>query len=191
VKSFFDDRDQNVYRDGDPDLRLDGVLGGSEERLDPKMLFDPFEKQLDLPALLVKQGDAFRGKGKIVGEKHQVLFSLGIEEPDAPQMSGILLRRIESGQCDRLIGFHSGCHKAAVSSSLLLGGILQSIFLIRFEISNLCHCALKLPTATALGTLPQVIACHQRRHFLRERCRNKLVDRNLVLFCEIPNLPMK
>jgi hypothetical protein len=80
---------------------------------------------------------------------------------------------------------------AAVSSSLWLGGFLQCIFLVRFNISNLCHCPLKFSTATALGTLSQVIASHQRRHLFRQRGRNKLIDRNLLLLREVPNPPMK
>src|SRR3990172_1633483 len=73
MQPLLDDGYQDVYRDGDPHLRFHGVLRGSEERLDPKMLLDPPEEELDLPALLVKQGDALRGKGKIVGEEDQVL----------------------------------------------------------------------------------------------------------------------
>ena len=46
-------RDQHVERDGHPELRLDGILRGAEETLDPQVLFDPLEKQLYLPAALV------------------------------------------------------------------------------------------------------------------------------------------
>jgi len=41
----FDNGDQDINRDSDPDLGLDGVFGSSVKRLDPEMLFDPFEKQ--------------------------------------------------------------------------------------------------------------------------------------------------
>jgi hypothetical protein len=63
------DRHQDVDRDRDPHLRLHGVLGSSEERLDPKVLLDPPEEEFDLLPLLVEQGDALRGKGKIVGQE--------------------------------------------------------------------------------------------------------------------------
>src|SRR3970040_1146780 len=82
LQPFLDDRYQNVVRDGDPHLRLHSVLRGSEERLDPKMLLDPSEEELDLPAMLVQQGDAFRGKGKIVGEKDQVPPGFRVDIPD-------------------------------------------------------------------------------------------------------------
>src|SRR4030065_2642367 len=73
IQPLPDDGDQDVDRDGDPHLRLHGVLRGPEDRLDPEMLLDPPEEELDLPALLVQPGDAFRGEGKIVGEEDQVL----------------------------------------------------------------------------------------------------------------------
>lgn len=43
--------------DGAPDLRLHCVLARAQELLDPQMLLDPFEEQLDLPTILVKSGD--------------------------------------------------------------------------------------------------------------------------------------
>ena len=108
MKTFFENRHQDVHRDGDPDLGFDGVLGSPEERLDPQVLLDPFEKQFDLPAGLVKQGDAFRRKGKIVGEKREGLSLLDVEKPDASELVGVIFRRVEAGQCDRLVGFHPG-----------------------------------------------------------------------------------
>src|SRR4030066_181854 len=91
VQTLPDDGHQDVGRDGDPHLRLHSVLRGSEERLDPKMLLDPSEEELDLPALLVQQGDAFRGKGKIVGEEDQVLLVLDGEESNATGLVGVML----------------------------------------------------------------------------------------------------
>jgi hypothetical protein len=45
IEALSDDRHQDVDRDGDPYLGFDGVFGGAEERFDPQVLFDPFEKQ--------------------------------------------------------------------------------------------------------------------------------------------------
>ena len=53
-QTLFDDGDQHVRGDRSPYLRLDRVFGGPKERLDTQMRFDPFEEQLDLPALFVK-----------------------------------------------------------------------------------------------------------------------------------------
>jgi hypothetical protein len=108
MKPFFENSHQDVHGDGDPDLGFDGVLGGPEESLDSQVLLDPFEKQLDLPAGLVKQGDAFRRKGKIVGEKREVLSLLDVEKPDAAKLVGVIFRRAEAGQDDRLVGFYPG-----------------------------------------------------------------------------------
>src|SRR3989304_646759 len=93
IQPLPDDGYQDVDRDGDPHLRLHGVLRGPEERLDPKMLLDPPEEELDLPALLVQQGDAFRGKGKIVGEEDPALSRFRVDEPDATQLAGVTTRR--------------------------------------------------------------------------------------------------
>lgn len=59
---FLDDGDQQIGRDCDPDLRLDGILTGAEERLDAQVLLDPVEEQLDLRTLLVQRADGKRGR---------------------------------------------------------------------------------------------------------------------------------
>ena len=52
-----DDSDEYIDRDGDPYLSLHGVLAGALERLDAQVLFDPFEKQFQLPRALVNLRD--------------------------------------------------------------------------------------------------------------------------------------
>ena len=70
MQPLLDDRHHDVDRDRNPHLGLHGVLRGPEGRLDPKMLLDPPKEQFHLPPLFVEQGDAFRGKGEIVGQKN-------------------------------------------------------------------------------------------------------------------------
>jgi hypothetical protein len=53
MQAFLGNSDQHVCADRDPDFRLDRVLVGAIKRLDAQVLLDPFEKQLDLPALAV------------------------------------------------------------------------------------------------------------------------------------------
>ena len=89
-------------------LGLHGVLQGPEERLDPKMLLDPPKEQFHLPPLFVKQGDALRGKGEIVGQENQVLFVLEVEEPDPAEFVGVMLNHVDSRQGDGLVGTHAG-----------------------------------------------------------------------------------
>ena len=54
---FFDNGYQHVNRNCNPDLGLDGILGGPVKRFDTKVLLDPFEEDLDLPATLKQLSD--------------------------------------------------------------------------------------------------------------------------------------
>jgi hypothetical protein len=56
VHLFFDNGHQHVNSDCNPDLGLDGILGGPIKRFDTKVLLDPFEEDLDLPATLKQLG---------------------------------------------------------------------------------------------------------------------------------------
>jgi hypothetical protein len=56
VHLFFDNGHQHVNSDCNPDLGLDSILGGPIKRFDTKVLFDPFEEDLDLPATLKQLG---------------------------------------------------------------------------------------------------------------------------------------
>src|SRR6266581_3870382 len=108
LEPLLDDSDQHVDRDCDPYLRLDSILGGAEKRLDPQMLLDPFEEQLDLPAQTVELGDGKGGQREVVGEKDQSLAGLGILEPDTSQRRGEALVRVEAGERDGLVAAETG-----------------------------------------------------------------------------------
>ena len=54
-----------------PDLNLQSVGAGADERLDAQVLFERLEEQFDLPALAVDGGDGGGGKAAMIGEKHQ------------------------------------------------------------------------------------------------------------------------
>jgi len=64
-----DDEQVGVYRN--PYLGLHGVLAGAIEGLDPAVLLDPFEEQLDLPAGLVGLRHHDGVELEIVGEENQ------------------------------------------------------------------------------------------------------------------------
>ena len=49
MQPFFEDGDQDINRDGDPDLHFYGILGSAVKGLDPEMLFDPTEEQFHFP----------------------------------------------------------------------------------------------------------------------------------------------
>ncbi len=103
MEPLFHDGDQDVHRDGDPDLRLDGILAGAVEPLDPKMLVDPLEEQFDLPAATIQLRDGQRRQVEVVGEKAQMPVVFGIVEFDASQVLRIILAGLRSSQPNGLI----------------------------------------------------------------------------------------
>ena len=103
LQSFSDDGDEDVDRDGDPNLGLDRVLAGAEEGLDAEVLLDPFEEQFDLPALFVNLRDRQRGQDEVVGQELQLPAGFGVAVADAAQLVRIRRSRLERGQDDRLI----------------------------------------------------------------------------------------
>jgi len=68
MKSLFQDGDQQINADGDPDLGFDGVGRCTVKGFDSQMLLDPTEEELHLPALLLNIGDVFCGNGKDIGQ---------------------------------------------------------------------------------------------------------------------------
>jgi hypothetical protein len=57
TKLLSDNGNQHVDADRNPDLNLDGVRRRTIEGLDPQVLFDQLEEELNLPAALVELGD--------------------------------------------------------------------------------------------------------------------------------------
>ena len=68
IESLFQDGDQKINADSDPYLGFDGVGRCTVKGFDSQMLFDPAEKELHLPALLVNIGDGYGGNGKDIGQ---------------------------------------------------------------------------------------------------------------------------
>ncbi len=83
--------EEQVDGECDPDLAEDGVSGNAQESLDLEVLLDPFEKQLDLPSLVIDLCDRRCRQGKVVGEKDIVLLSFWIPITDAPQLLPMFL----------------------------------------------------------------------------------------------------
>lgn len=97
-----------VGADGDPDLRLHGVLAGAEEGLDSEVLLDPFEEELDLPASLV---DLRRHKSfefKVASEKHERFSSIRIHIADTPQVRSVQAFSLRSVEPDGPVGSKPG-----------------------------------------------------------------------------------
>jgi len=104
---LFGDGYQNVSRQGDPHLRLHGILGGTVKSLDAEMLFDPAKEQFHLPAHPIELGDNQGKQRKIVGQESEPGLFLGVEVHDAAQGVGIALRRADAGEADDLVAAHA------------------------------------------------------------------------------------
>ena len=107
MKLLFDDGDEQVNRDSNPDLSLQGVWRGSIESLDTEMLFDPLEKQLDLPAASIELSNGGCRQGKVVGQENVPYVVFGIEEPDAAKFFWVRLSGADALESDDLITEHS------------------------------------------------------------------------------------
>src|SRR5579885_39476 len=103
--AFFDDCNQHVDRDGDPDLGFDRVLRGSKEGLDAQVLLDPLEEQLDLPAHSVQLRNAQRRQRTLVGQQHEQQIVGGIVELHPPQ--ALRIGRCAAAKQDSLIASYA------------------------------------------------------------------------------------
>ena len=106
LQPLFDDRHEHIDRDGHPDLRLDRVGRGAEKLLNPQVLLDPFEEQLDPPAGAVQLGDGQRRELKVVGQKGEPRAGVRPRHPNAAQLVGIGVGLARQG--DRLVAAHAG-----------------------------------------------------------------------------------
>ena len=106
-QTLFDDGDQHVRGDRSPYLRLDRVFGCPKERLDTQMLLDPFEEQLDLPALFVKCANSQRRKRHVVRQELQCLASFGIGVGHLPNQLWIPFVRCVPRQLNVLIAYQA------------------------------------------------------------------------------------
>lgn len=97
------DGDQGICGHGTPDLRLDGVLAGAQEPLDPQVLLDSLEEQLHHPPLLVEGTDRQGWQGHVVGQKDQRLARLRVPKAHAAQWLGIVPRGVLAAQRDVLV----------------------------------------------------------------------------------------
>lgn len=100
---LFLDGDNQIRGDRNPDLGANRILTGPVKRFDPQMLFDPLEKEFNLPAVFIQQGNGLGAHGKVVGQENQKAFVFRIKNPNAAKWSGIFLLHIEVDEGDSLI----------------------------------------------------------------------------------------
>ena len=106
IQFLFDDGDQYINCDGDPDLRLYGVFGKPVKLFDTQVLLDPFEEQFDLPAAFVKLRDCCCRELKIVGKEHQTNVFFGIVVTDAAKFFRVIFAGVKVDQPDRLVALN-------------------------------------------------------------------------------------
>jgi len=94
---------------GDPNLRFHRVLVHAEKGLDTQMLFDPFEKEFDLPTAFIKLCNGQRVNFKVVGKKAKTLFCFLVIENDIAHILRIILLRSHTSEPNRLITTQSSC----------------------------------------------------------------------------------
>ena len=126
LEFLFDDGDQDVGADGNPDLSFHGVVGGPLKGLDTQMLLDPFEEKFHLPTALVPLRDRERIQDKVVGQEYQALAGIRIDILDAAQGNRIRGRGLGSRKPDGLIAaqarpFVDRALAAATTLEVLLG----------------------------------------------------------------------
>ena len=73
VELFLHNRYQHVNTDGCLNLRLHRIGRRAVKRLDPKILLDPLEEKLHLPAALVQLCNRQRRQRKVVRQENQSL----------------------------------------------------------------------------------------------------------------------
>ena len=115
MQAFLGNGDQHVSADCNPDLRLDRVLVGAIKRLYSQVLLDPFEEQLDLPALAVQVCNQLGLESEVVGQKSYSLARLVLDDHTSHR-GGIVLAGIKDGQ-----------HTCLVAHDVRVGTLLKYI----------------------------------------------------------------
>lgn len=106
LEVVFDDSNEAVGDDSNVYLDTHCILGLSPKSFDLKMLLDPFEKQLHLPPILVKQGDVLGTEEKIVRVIDEAAVQLRSIIDDSPDSTRVLLLILLLGKADALVFEH-------------------------------------------------------------------------------------
>ena len=88
---MLNDSDEAVGDNGDVDLNTHRIVTLSPERLNLEVLFDPFEEQLDLPPVFVKECDVLASKVEVVRVVSERTMQVRSIVDDTPDFARILL----------------------------------------------------------------------------------------------------
>jgi hypothetical protein len=103
LQLLFDDGDQHIGTHCAPDLGLHSILACAQKVLDAQVLLDPFEEELDLPAVFVQGCDGGGRQAGVVGQKDQRLTCGGVGKPDASHVFGIIGEVDKRWDCARKV----------------------------------------------------------------------------------------
>lgn len=106
LEVVFDDSNEAVGDDGNVYLDTHCILGLSPKSFDLKMLLDPFEKQLHLPPILVKQGDVLGIEEEVVRVIDEAAVQFRSIIDDSPDSTRVLLLILLLGKADALVFEH-------------------------------------------------------------------------------------
>ena len=104
---MFKDGDKAVGDDGDVNLYPHSILAVAPETLDTEMLLDSFEKQFDLPAVTVQQGDVLCRKVEVVGVVHEGTSEVSGVIDNPVQYSRVVARVAFPCESDGLVEEHT------------------------------------------------------------------------------------
>ena len=80
----------------------------SEEALDTKVLFDPFEEEFDFPTLVIDLGDDCRGDLKVIRQKNESLIYIFSVKVNPSQQIWIGLMGVFAGESNGLVTANTG-----------------------------------------------------------------------------------
>ena len=136
LQFFSDYGHQDIDADRDPNLCLDGVGRGTEERLDSQVLLDPFEEQFHRPSALIQLGDCKGRQGEVISQKDEALTFLRIKETDAPERGRVEILCLITCQADNMVAAKSGCSIGEIWGQLPHYCVVSPTTDMRYELGN-------------------------------------------------------
>ena len=103
LEVVLNDSNEAVGNDGNMNLYSDSILRFSPESFDLEMLLDPFEKQLHLPPVLIKESDVLGCKVKVVCVVNETAFELRRIVDNSSDDSRVLLFICILNEADALV----------------------------------------------------------------------------------------
>ena len=109
MQVVLNDGDEAIRDNGNMDLYSYGILGVAPEPFDTQMLLDPFEEQLHLPAVAVKQPDILGLEIEVVGVVNKRPTEVSDVENDAPELCRVVVSVPFACESDGLVQQHTIC----------------------------------------------------------------------------------